>query len=201
MHDDHTLNVVRARTNRSLPLKKSKLKIEKIILLTIGIGIIGCRANPDNLKTERNFLKGIELSKELNKPIFLHFTGYSCVGYNEFYNDLITSRKIQERLNKEFITIELYVDDKGEIEISDTLNLHKIKFSEDGIERIKKSKTIGNINAAIQIDWLKSNSQPTYLIIDAERNILVEPFGYTKRNRKYFLTKLDEGLKEFKKRK
>ena len=188
-------------TFASIRKKKSKLKIGKIILLTIGIGIIGCEANPDNLKAERNFLKGIELSKELNKPIFLHFTGYGCVGYNEFYNDLITSREIQEKLNEEFVTIELYVDDKRKIQIGDTLNLHKIEFSDEGVERIKKSKTIGNINAAIQIDWLKSNSQPTYLVLDTERNILVEPFGYTKRNRKYFLAKLDEGLKEFKKRK
>lgn len=182
-------------------LKKSKLKIEKVILLIIGFVILSCKANPDNLKSERNFLKGIKLGKELNKPIFIHFTGHGVVGYNEFYNDLITSTEIQKKLNEEFVTIELYVDDSREIQIGDTLNLHKIDFSDEGRERIKKSKTIGNINIAIQLDWLNSISQPTYVIIDTERNILVEPFGYTKRNRNFFIAKLDEGLIEFKKRK
>ena len=131
----------------------------------------------------------------------MQFTCYGCIGYNEFYNDLITWRKIQEKLNEEFVTIELNVDDSQEIQISDTSDLHKIELSDDALERIMKSNTIGNVNTAIQIDWLKSNSQPLYLIIDAKQNILVEPFGYTKKNREYFLAKLDKGLQEFKKRK
>lgn len=131
------------------------------------------------------------------KPIFLHFTCYGCVGYNELYNDLITSREILNILNEEFVTIELYIDDNSRIHSNDTFNLHKVKFSQEGREKIKNAKTIGNINAVIEADWLKRNTQPLYLITDSELNILVEPFGYTKKNAVFFLAKLDEGLKVF----
>ena len=63
---------------------------------------------------------------------------------------------------------------------------------------MKNSKTIGDLYSSIQADWLKSNSQPTYLIIDSSQNILVKPFGYTNRNREYFLMKLEEGIRKLK---
>lgn len=174
------------------------MKIGKIIWFSIVIGLIGCQANPNELNAERNILKGIQLSMELKKPIFLHFTCHGCVGYNEFYKDLITSRKILNKLNEEFVVIELYTDDNGKIHTNDTLNLHKIKVFQEGREKIKNAKTIGNINTIIEADWLKRYSQPLYLITDSELNILVEPFGYTQKNRVFFLAKLEEGLKEFK---
>ena len=167
-------------------------------MLIVGLGMFSCDVSPDNLKIELNFMTGLEQSKDLNKPIFLHFTGFGCVGYNEFYNDIVTSRNIQEKLNEEFITIELYVDDKREIQVSDTLNLYKIKLSNEGRNIVKNSKTIGDLYSSIQVDWLKSNSQPTYLIIDSSQNILVKPFGYTNRNREYFLMKLEEGIRKLK---
>ena len=177
------------------------MKFGKFILSIFTFGLIACQANPDNLKYERNYLKGLEISAELNKPILIHFTGWGCVSYDEFKYDLITSREIQERLNNEFVTVQLYVDDRNEIQVIDTMNLHKIEFTEKGKERIRKAKTIGNINAVIETDLFESNSQPLYVIIDSKRNILIEPFGYTHRNRKYFLAKLDEGIRKFKKKK
>ena len=34
--------------------------------------------------------------------------------------------------------------------------------------------------------------------IDSSQNILVKPFGYTNRNREYFLMKLEEGIRKLK---
>jgi len=177
------------------------MRIEKILWLIIFILIIGCQSNLDKLKSERNLLRGLKLAQKLDKPIFLHFTGYGCVADNEFHNGLIQSNKIFKKLNKDFVTIELFVDDKREFKDSDTLNLHKLGFSDEGRKKIKKAKSIGNINATIQIDWLKNNTQPLYLIIDSKRNILVEPFGYISRNRELFLAKLNKGIDNFRKRK
>jgi hypothetical protein len=57
---------------------------------------------------------------------------------------------------------------------------------------------MGAINALLEADLFKRNTQPLYLITDSELNILVEPFGYTKQNKVLFLAKLNEGLKMFK---
>lgn len=176
------------------------MRIGKIIWLIIGLGVLGCQVNPNDLETERNLLRGIELSERLKKPVFIHFTGYGCVGYNEFYNDLITSREVFNKLNNEFITVELFVDDKRKIQINDTLNIYKMGFSEEGKGRMEKAQTVGDINTIIEIDWLKFNTQPLYVIADSKREILVGPFGYIQGDEKYFLTKLNEGLRAFKKK-
>lgn len=121
------------------------------------------------------------------------------MGYNEFYNDLLTTREVLNTLKEDFVVIELYVDDRKEIEPSDTLNLYKIKFSDEVKERITKAKTIGGINRAIETEWLHRNNQPLYLVIDSEQNILVTPFEYTNKDSGYFLTKLNDGLEKSRK--
>ena len=90
------------------------------------------------------------------------------------------------------------MDDKSEYTSSDTLNLHKTGLSKRALEEIKNVNTIGKVNALIQMDWLKTNTQPWYLIVDSDLNILVEPFGYVKKDRNLFLSKLNEGLALFK---
>ncbi len=177
------------------------MKIIRLSLLILILGLYNCNANPGNLKYAKNFLRGLEKSEELDKPIFLNFTGYGCIGYDEFMNDLVTSNKIQNILNSKFITIQLYVDDRKEIQKSDTLDLHKIHFSKEGQIALKKAKTVGEINSAIEIEFYKTNIQPYYVIMDAERNNLIEPFGYTHRNRELLISKLEKGLEEYELRK
>lgn len=172
------------------------MKIVKFIILIIIIGCLGCQTNSKNFNYEKNFLKGFQLSTKMDKPILIYFTCYGCIGYNEFENDLIASKEIKNKLNEEFITIQLYIDDNSAIQVSDTLNFHKMDFSKDGKFKIKKSRTIGNINAIIEMDLFKNNSQPLYVITDSKRNILVESFGYTKSDKKFFIKKLNEGAEK-----
>ena len=40
----------------------------------------------------------------------------------------------------------------------------------------------------------EQNSQPLYVILDPEGNVLVEPYYYMKKNKNDFLKKLDRGL-------
>lgn len=185
----------------SLKKKTSTLEIIKVISIIIIITFFGCKASPDeevspyDFKSETNYLKGLELGAKLEKPLLLHFTGYACIGYNEFENDLITSKKIQDKLDKEFVTIQLYVDDGRKVSTTDTLGMYKTNLTEEGKERMRKARTIGDVNRIIETDLFKINSQPLYVITDSKGNVLVEPFGYTRSNRKYFLPKLNEGLR------
>jgi len=175
------------------------LQIKILIQISLLIFLFGCDANPKNFKFEAGLLKGIEKGRELNKPIFICFTGYACIGYDEFKYDFITSKQIQKKLNEDFVSVLLHVDDKKLIDKKDTINLEKELFRNHSAERIRKSKNIGNINAAIEIELFHQNSQPLYVILNPEKEVLIEPFGYSRRDRKLFLTKLEEGLDKFKK--
>ena len=159
---------------------------------------MGCGANPDDLIFETNYMKALELSEELRKPIFLNFTCFACFGEDEFMDNLIHSKEIQKALNEDFITTLLYVDDRREAVEADTINLSKIQFTENGKEILKSGNSKGRINSVIQIDIFKRGSQPTYVIINHENEIIVESFGYTARNSEYFLEKLEEGLRKYK---
>ena len=172
--------------------------MKKITLVLISIYLFGCHAKPEDLIFEKNYLKGLELSAKTNKPIFIHFTCFGCFGYNEFEYDLITSKEIQETLNEEFITIQLYVDDKRPIDTNDTLNFNLLGFSEEGQKKINKATNKGHLNATIQIEKYNMNAQPWYVIIDKNERALIEPFGYTSRNKDYFLSQLKSGVEEFK---
>ncbi len=167
------------------------------ITLWLILSLVACQAHPDDLKYERNFFKGMQLGKTLNKPVFLHFTGYGVMGYDEFSEDFITDQSIQDLLNEHFITVLLYVDDKRQILEKDTMRLDNMEFLNGAKSQLEKAKTIGEINAALEIALFDQNIQPLYVIIDDQMNILIEPFGYTKKNAAFFKRTLQEGLKKY----
>jgi|GEM_PF-5778440 len=165
----------------------------KYLLCIVAMVGLACNANPDNLKYEDNFLIGLEKGSTLNKPIFIHFTGH-LMPYNEFRSDLILSKAIQDRLNEDFIVVELYIDYKKPIEKKDTLGMYTL-----GIKGLQEVETIGDVNIQIQTTFFQNNVQPFYVIMDAKRNELIESFFYTRRDKQLFLSKLEEGIKQFKK--
>lgn len=169
----------------------------KLIGTILTILFLGCQNNPNELKFETNILKAFELSKLQRKPILIHFTGLGSGGSNEFMDKFITSRSILNKLNKEYITVQLYVDDKTKLSTSDTINISKIIQTQIGEERIRKSKTIGQINNAIEIELLNKNTQPQYMIVDDSLNLLIEPFGYSKGDRMNFSKQLRKGIMKY----
>ena len=170
----------------------------RLSVLIVLIMLYGCKANPDKLMYRINIFEALELGKTQNKPILIHFTWHGA-SYNEFYNDLLVSKKIQEVLNNEYITLQLYVDDKTKLELRDTLGISNIIKSEKSKLRIGKSKTIGNINNALEMDLINSNTQPQYVIVNSDLELLTKHFGYTSGDKRYFIKKLKEGLINFKK--
>ena len=173
------------------------MRIEIIIQLIILIFLSGCQVPPNNFKYEKRFLEGLTKAKEMNKPVFVYFTGYGCMGHDEFKNDLITSKLVQNKLNEKYVSVVLYVDDKQEIVELDTLNLKAVGFTEKGWDRVKASKTKGNVNSAIEIELFKSNTQPLYAVLNSDNKILLEPFGYVSKNKESFLSKLEKGIENF----
>ena len=98
--------------------------------------------------------------------------------------------ELQKLLKNEYILIALYTDDKTEV-----TDPEQIISSVDG----KKKKTIGQINADIQISRFKSNALPYYVISNSKGEAIIEPIGF-ENNVEAFKAFLEKGLKEFHKK-
>lgn len=161
------------------------------------IFLFGCKADVNDFLYESRIVSGYQKASILDKPLFINFSCYGCMGYNEFNKDLLGSKQIQKVLNENYISVIAIVDDQKGIETVDTLGIDKLKLSRKCQKDIREARNVGNINAAIQIDMFKNYSQPLYAIINARTGEIINKFGFVNRNREKFLTELKEGLEFF----
>jgi thiol:disulfide interchange protein DsbD len=145
---------------------------------------------PYNLTGYFDYKQGIACAKAQGKPVFLDFKGHTCSNCKKMENEVWSDPRVQQRLRENFVIIALYVDDRGELPESEWLT-----SPFDG----KVKKTLGKVNADLQITMFNSNTQPLYAIADAEGKSLVTPVGVELDVEKY-LRFLDSGVAEFKAR-
>jgi len=79
-----------------------------------------------------------------------------------------TDPKVATLLKTEFIMAELFVDDRTELSEAET---YKSTYSGKNIN------TIGKKWSDFQASTFNSNSQPLYVIVDIEGNVLIPPTG------------------------
>lgn len=132
--------------------------------------------------------EGLTYAKKVGKPVFLDFTGHGCVNCREMEANVISDPRVLKILNDEYVIISLYVDSK--------VNLPEQEWvvSAQG----KTLKSLGRINAALQVEKFGVNAQPYYVLMDTEQNILNTPFAYEKDIEKY-IEFLKDGVVKFKK--
>ena len=145
---------------------------------------------PLGLEAYKDWDKGLEAAREQNKPIVLDFTGWACVNCRKMEEQVWSEPEVFEMLNEEYILISLYVDDRKELPEEAQFNYMKPKGG------IKPIKTIGDKWATFQTLNFKNNSQPFYVLLDNQVNLLNEPVGYTPKASEY-LDWLKEGLTKF----
>jgi len=143
---------------------------------------------PHNLNCFHDYEEGMAYAKEVNKPVILDFTGWSCVNCRKMEDNVWSDQKVLSLLNNDYVLISLYVDDK-------TLLPESGQYVSEVTG--KKINTIGNKWSDFQTTRYKTNSQPYYVLLDHEGNILAPAKSYDTSIEKYveFLT---TGIKEFK---
>lgn len=135
--------------------------------------------------------EGLVYAKKVNKPIFIDFTGHACVNCRKMEAAVWPDKEVLSRLSNDYVVIQLYVDDKTDLAIAEqTVS----KYSG------KKIETIGNKWSDLQASRFNANSQPFYVLLDANGNLLVQPKG-ADYDPKSFTQYLDSGLEAFKKAK
>ncbi len=145
---------------------------------------------PLGLTAYNDFDKGIAAAKKANKPVMVDFTGWACVNCRKMEENVWSEPQIHEILKNDYILISLYVDDRNELSKEEQFNYVKL----DG--NVKEIETIGDKWATFQTVNFKNNSQPYYVLLDSDLNLLNEPTGYTDADE--YHRWLLEGLENFK---
>jgi thiol:disulfide interchange protein DsbD len=123
---------------------------------------------PYGLDAYFDYEEGVAMAKKENKPIMIDFTGHACVNCRKMEATVWSDKNVLDLLRNEYVLIQLYVDDKTELpESEQTVSA----FSG------KKIKTIGNKWSDYQASKFNSNSQPYYVLLDPEENLLITPQG------------------------
>ncbi|MDA9555752.1 thioredoxin family protein, partial [Pelobium sp.] len=146
---------------------------------------------PHNLDAFFDYEQGLAVAKQQNKPVLIDFTGHSCVNCRKMEASVWSDPEVLQRLKKDYVLISLYVDDKTDLPEQEQ---YVSKFSG------KKIKTIGNKWSDFQASTFQTNSQPYYVIVNNEGNVLVPPQAFNL-DVKNYVNFLDSGLAAYKNKK
>jgi thiol:disulfide interchange protein DsbD len=145
---------------------------------------------PLGLNCYKDFDEGLAAAKLQNKPILLDFTGWACVNCRKMEENVWSDPAIYSLLKNEYILISLYVDD-NEKELPKEAQFTFLK--ENG--KTKEIKTVGDKWATFQVVNFNNASQPFYVLMSPELEILNSPQQYT--DIKSYQNWLEVGLKKF----
>jgi thiol:disulfide interchange protein DsbD len=133
-----------------------------------------------------DYQQALEESKALKKPVLIDFTGWVCANCRKMEQDVWTNPAVFKRMQNDFILLELYVDEKTDLPINE-------QYTSTGGRRIT---SIGAKNSDFETTKFNTNSQPYYVIMDSNGNVLVPPQG-ANYNAASYLNFLNSGLNAF----
>jgi thiol:disulfide interchange protein len=135
-----------------------------------------------------DYNQALQVSKELKKPVLIDFTGWNCANCRKMENDVWPDAGVRARMQNDFVLLELYVDEKSQLPETEFYNS---SFSG------KKITTIGGKNSDFETTKFNTNSQPFYVILDSNGNVLVPPQG-AKFDIENYTKFLDSGIAAYK---
>ena len=128
---------------------------------------------PLGLECYKDFELGKQAAALANKPILLDFTGWACVNCRRMEENVWADPAVYELLNERYIIISLYVDDRETLAPESQFNFQY----PDG--RIKEINTIGKKWATFQAINFNTASQPFYIQMTSDGELLNTPIQYT----------------------
>lgn len=132
---------------------------------------------------------GLAYAKKVNKPVLLDFTGDACANCRKMEDNVWSDPAVLKILKNDVVLISLYCDRK--------IDLPKDKQYVSKTTG-KEVVTIGNKWTDFQITRYKSNSQPLYVILDADGQDLSKPIAFTFDKQEYKKW-LEDGISLYKK--
>ena len=131
--------------------------------------------------------EAINYARKNNKPLLLDFTGYGCVNCRKMEASVWTNPDIAELLNKEFVLVSLYVDDRTPLRLPREIEINGKK---------KKLYTKGQLWSYLQSYKFGANTQPYYVPITPRGECLNAAYSYDE-NIKNYMDFLQTALKKY----
>ncbi|MDO6516912.1 protein-disulfide reductase DsbD family protein [Zobellia uliginosa] len=128
---------------------------------------------PLGINCFKDFEEGVAYAKKVDKPILLDFTGWACVNCRKMEENVWSEPDIYSILNEDYVLISLYVDDRKELPETE-----KFDFQYDS-GRIKHIETVGQKWGTFQSVNFNAASQPFYVLMTPDLEILNHPVQYT----------------------
>ena len=120
-----------------------------------------------------DYSKALALAKEQNKPILIDFTGWACVNCRKMEENVWTDPAVSTFIKENFILVSLYVDDKEMLPVE-----KRFKYtSKAGTE--KEINSVGDLWATFQAENFNQVTQPLYVVMSPDQQLLSNPVGYT----------------------
>ncbi|MCB0846843.1 MAG: thioredoxin family protein, partial [Bacteroidetes bacterium] len=110
--------------------------------------------------------QGLAYAKEVNKPVFLDFTGHTCANCRYLEKNAWIDNEVRNYINNEFVLISLYTDDRKK--------LPEVEELPDG----RKLRTVGDKWIEYERTVYRQNAQPYYVLMDHDKSNLIEPTGF-----------------------
>lgn len=117
--------------------------------------------------------KALQIAKKENKPLLIDFTGWACVNCRKMEEQVWTSPEVARLINDNFVLVSLYVDDRKKLPAE---NQFTYRFA-DGKQ--KEIMTHGDKWSTFQAENFSQASQPLYVVLNADEQLLNHPVGYT----------------------
>ncbi|MDO4972505.1 MAG: cytochrome c biogenesis protein CcdA [Bacteroidales bacterium] len=131
-----------------------------------------------------DFDEGMKAAATQGKAVFVDFSGYGCVNCRKMEGAVLDEAEVKQTITENFVTIKLMVDDKTPLE-------KPMVVEENG--RQTTLSTVGDKWSYLQRHKFNSNSQPYYVVLNQQGELLSGPFAY-KEDIDAFLTFLKKGL-------
>ena len=135
----------------------------------------------------KDYDSGIQAAKAEGKPVMIDFTGFGCVNCRKMEAAVCTDERVKEMITNDYVLIQLFVDDKTPLP-------EPIEVMENNQPR--KLRTVGDKWSYLQRTKFGSNTQPFYVLLDNEGNLLTSPRSYDEDIDAY-ISFLKEGLKKY----
>jgi len=143
---------------------------------------------PNDIDGFLDYDEALAYAKQVNKPLFLDFTGHGCVNCREMENNVWVDPPIDNLLRNEYIVVSLYTDERQELPKEE-------QFYSDVLKR--QVNTVGKKFMHLQAARFNSISQPYYVLYSPDEELLVSPPIGAEFNKQKFLAYLEQGLKTF----
>jgi thiol:disulfide interchange protein len=121
----------------------------------------------NNLDCFKDYYEGLDYARENNMPLLVDFTGKGCVNCRKTEDNIWVVDDVRNNIDTNFVLVSLYVDIREK--------LKKELFSK---AQNKKLRNKGNLWADFQYVNFEQQSQPLYVIMNTDEEVLARPVGY-----------------------